>query len=496
MAADAKKGVKSIGMKDASLFRQQVYINGKWSDADSGETTDITNPSTGEVLGTVPNCGATEAKRAIEAANAAWPMWRSKTAKERAGIMRRWYELMMENQEDLARLMTAEQGKPLSESRGEIAYAASFIEWFGEEGKRLYGDTIPGHATDKRIVVIKQPIGVTVAITPWNFPAAMITRKAAPALAAGCPMVIKPAPDTPFSAFALCELAERAGVPAGILSTVTGDAVGIGSEFTGNPIVRKLSFTGSTGVGKLLMKQCSGTVKKLALELGGNAPFIVFDDADLEKAIPGAMASKFRNAGQTCVCANRIMVQSMVYDKFKQILADASTHIKVAGGFAVGVAIGTSFNDTAVNNISVSVEDAVSKGAKLLTGGHRHKLGGTFYEPTVLSGVTTDMLVAKEETFGPMAPVFKFETEEEAIEMANDTEFGLAAYFYSRDIGRIWRVAEGLEYGIVGINEGIISTEVAPFGGVKESGTGREGSKYGIEDYLELKYLCMGGIND
>ncbi|MED5483855.1 MAG: NAD-dependent succinate-semialdehyde dehydrogenase, partial [SAR324 cluster bacterium] len=351
-------------------------------------------------------------------------------------------------------------------------------------------------ATDKRIVVIKQPIGVTVAITPWNFPAAMITRKAAPALAAGCPMVIKPAPDTPFSAFALCELAERAGIPSGILSTVTGDAVGIGSEFTGNPIVRKLSFTGSTGVGKLLMKQCSGTVKKLALELGGNAPFIVFDDADLEKAIPGAMASKFRNAGQTCVCANRIMVQSKVYDKFTQMLADAAKHIKVADGFEEGAAQGPLINEAAVKKIESHVEDAVSKGAKLLTGGHRHKLGGTFYEPTVLSGVTTEMLVAKEETFGPMAPVFKFETEEEAIEMANDTEFGLAAYFYSRDIGRIWRVAEGLEYGIVGINEGIISTEVAPFGGVKESGTGREGSKYGIEDYLELKYLCMGGIND
>ncbi|MDP6308753.1 MAG: NAD-dependent succinate-semialdehyde dehydrogenase, partial [SAR324 cluster bacterium] len=348
MAVNAKKGVKSIGMKDASLFRQQVYINGKWSDADSGETTDITNPSTGEVLGTVPNCGAAEAKRAIESANAAWPIWRSKTAKERAGIMRRWYELMMENQEDLARLMTAEQGKPLSESRGEIAYAAGFIEWFGEEGKRLYGDTIPAHATDKRIVVIKQPIGVTVAITPWNFPAAMITRKAAPALAAGCPMVIKPAPDTPFSAFALCELAERAGVPAGILSTVTGDAVGIGSQFTGNPIVRKLSFTGSTGVGKLLMKQCSGTVKKLALELGGNAPFIVFNDADLEAALPGAMASKFRNAGQTCVCANRIMVQSKVYDKFTKMLADAAKHLKVADGFEEGADQGPLINEAAV----------------------------------------------------------------------------------------------------------------------------------------------------
>lgn len=496
MVSSSDKIAKSIGMKDASLFRQQVYINGKWSNSNSGQTTDVINPSSAKILGSVPNCGAEEAKLAIEAASSAWPMWRSKTAKERAKVMRRWYELMMENQEDLARLMTAEQGKPLSESRGEIAYAASFLEWFGEEGKRLYGDTMPAHASDKRIVVIKQPIGVTVAITPWNFPAAMITRKAGPALAAGCPMVIKPAPDTPFSAFALCELAERAGVPAGILSTVTGDAIEIGSEFTGNPIVRKLSFTGSTGVGKLLMKQCSGTVKKLALELGGNAPFIVFDDADLEAAVPGAIASKFRNAGQTCVCANRIMVQSKVYDKFTKMLTDATKKLIVADGFEEGATQGPLINESAVKKIESHVKDALQKGAKLHTGGKRHSLGGTFYEPTVLSNVTREMLVAKEETFGPMAPIFKFETEEEAIEMANDTEFGLAAYFYSRDVGRIWRVSERLEYGIVGINEGIISTEVAPFGGVKESGTGREGSKYGIEDYLELKYLCMGGIND
>jgi len=496
MSVSTSGTVKSLGMKDASLFRQQVYINGKWSDADSGESNQITNPSNGLVLGTVPNCGAAEAKRAIEAANNAWPKWRSKTSKERAVILRRWYELMMENQEDLARLMTAEQGKPLTESIGEIAYAASFVEWFGEEGKRLYGDTIPAHAPDKRIVVIKQPIGVTVAITPWNFPAAMITRKAAPALAAGCPMVIKPAPDTPFSAFALCELAERAGVPPGIISTITGDAVEIGGEFTSNPIVRKLTFTGSTGVGKLLMKQCSGTVKKLALELGGNAPFIVFDDADLEAAIPGALASKFRNAGQTCVCANRILVQSNVYDKFCGMLADAAKNIKVADGFEDGAQQGPLINEAAVEKVESHVKDALSKGAKLLAGGKKHQLGGTFYEPTVLSGVTKEMLVAKEETFGPMAPIFKFETEEEAIDLANDTEFGLAAYFYSRDIGRIWRVSEGLEYGIVGVNEGIISTEVAPFGGVKESGTGREGSKYGIEDYLEIKYLCMGGINN
>ena len=495
MSSYTEKTTKSIGIKDTALFRQKVYINGKWQDSISGKTTKITNPSTGEVLGTVPECGAVEAKIAIEAANDAWPAWRSKTAKERALILRCWFELMMENQEDLARLMTAEQGKPLSESRGEVAYAASFIEWFAEEGKRIYGDTIPTHGMDKRVLVLKQPIGVTVAITPWNFPAAMITRKAAPALAAGCPMVIKPAPDTPFSAFALCELAERAGVPAGILSTLTGDAASIGGEFTGNPIVRKLSFTGSTGVGKLLMKQCSGTVKKMALELGGNAPFIVFDDADLEAAIPGAMASKFRNAGQTCVCANRILVQSKVYEKFTEMLANAAKNLKVADGFEDGTDQGPLINEAAVIKIESHIKDAVSKGGKLLAGGRRHELGGTFFEPTVISDVTTDMLVAKEETFGPMAPVFKFETEEEAISMANDTEFGLAAYFYSRDIGRIWRVSEGLEYGIVGVNEGIISTEMAPFGGVKESGTGREGSKYGIEDYLELKYLCIGGVN-
>jgi len=496
MSVYAENTIETIGIKDAALFRQKVYINGKWEDSDNKETTEITNPSTGDILGTVPNCGAVEAKRAIEAANKAWPAWRSKTAKERAIILRRWFELMMENQDDLARLMTAEQGKPLKESMVEISYAASFIEWFAEEGKRVYGDVIPSHGFDKRIVVIKQPIGVTVAITPWNFPAAMITRKAAPALAAGCPMVIKPAPDTPFSAFALCELAERAGVPAGIISTITGDAIGIGKEFTDNPIVRKLTFTGSTGVGKLLMEQCAGTVKKMALELGGNAPFIVFDDADLEAALPGAMASKFRNAGQTCVCANRILVQSKVYEKFTEMLASAAKNLNVGDGFKEGTDQGPLINEAAVKKIESHIKDAVSKGAKLLTGGNRHELGGTFFEPTVLSGITTDMLVAKEETFGPMAPVFKFETEEEAISMANDTEFGLAAYFYSRDIGRIWRVSEGLEYGIVGVNEGIISSEVAPFGGVKESGSGREGSKYGIEDYLEIKYLCMGGIDN
>ncbi len=496
MPANTDEIIKSIGMRDPSLFKQQAFIDGKWVDADSGDRNEIKNPSTGEILGTVPNCGAAEAKRAVEAANAAWPAWRSKTAKERAVILRRWYELMLGNQDDLGRIMTAEQGKPLNEAIGEIGFAASFIDWFAEEGKRLYGDTIPTHAPDKRLVVIKQPIGVTTAITPWNFPSAMITRKAGPALAAGCPMVIKPAPETPFSALALCELAERAGVPAGIISVVTGDAIEIGGEFTRNPIVRKLSFTGSTNVGKLLMKQCSDTVKKVSLELGGNAPFIVFNDADLKAAISGAMVSKFRNTGQTCVCANRIMVQSGVYEKFTKMMTEATEQLKVADGFTEGVDQGPLINEAAVEKIENHVKDALAKGAKLLTGGHRHKLGGTFYEPTVLSDVTTDMLAAKEESFGPMAPIFKFETEEEVIAMANDTESGLAAYFYSRDIGRIWRVAEGLEYGLVGVNDGLISTEIAPFGGVKESGTGREGSKYGIDDYLELKYICMGGIND
>ena len=480
---------------DATLFRQQAYIDGAWTDADSGKTFAVSDPATAQVLGTVPDMGAAETRRAIDAANAAFPAWSGKLAKERAAILRRWFDLMMAHQEDLAHLMTAEQGKPLGEARGEVAYAASFVEWFAEEGKRIYGDTIPQHGADKRIIVLKQPIGVTAAITPWNFPLAMITRKAGPALAAGCTMVLKPAELTPYSALALAELAERAGVPKGVLNVLTGDAPAIGGELTANPIVRKLSFTGSTEVGKLLMRQCAGTVKKMALELGGNAPFIVFDDADLDAAIKGAMASKYRNAGQTCVCANRILVQDSVYDAFARKLADAVASLKVGNGFEAGTTIGPLIEPAAIEKIERHVADAVSKGAKLIQGGKRHALGGTFFEPTVLTDVTADMLVAREETFGPVAPLFRFKTEAEAIRMANDTEFGLAAYFYSRDVGRIFRVGEALEYGIVGINEGIISTEVAPFGGVKQSGLGREGSKYGIEDYVEIKYLCLGGID-
>ncbi|HZS83910.1 MAG TPA: NADP-dependent succinate-semialdehyde dehydrogenase [Stellaceae bacterium] len=482
-------------LRDPKLFRQQCYIDGQWVDADGGGTIPVENPANGERLGTVPKMGAEETRRAIEAADRAFPAWRAKTAKERANILRKWFNLMMENQEDLAQLMTAEQGKPLAESRGEIAYAGAFIEWFAEEGKRIYGDTIPAHAADKRIVVLKEPIGVCAAITPWNFPSAMITRKAGPALASGCTMVLKPATQTPFSALALCELAERAGVPKGVFSCVTGGAKEIGGELTSNPIVRKLTFTGSTEIGKLLMEQCAGTVKKTSMELGGNAPFIVFDDADLDMAVKGAIASKYRNAGQTCVCANRILVQDGVYDAFAKKLAEAAGAMKVGSGVEQGVVIGPLIDMRAVEKVEHHIADAVKKGAKVVIGGKRHALGGSFFEPTVLADVTTDMVVTREETFGPVAPLFRFKTEGEAIKMANDTEFGLAAYFYSRDIGRIWRVSEALEYGIVGVNEGIISTEVAPFGGVKESGIGREGSKYGIEDYLVVKYLCMGGID-
>ena len=481
-------------LKDKSLFRQQCYVDGKWVDADSRATISVNNPADNSTLGTVPKMGAAETRRAIEAADRALPAWRAKTAKERANILRKWFNLMMENQEDLAQLMTAEQGKPLTESRGEIAYSGSFIEWFAEEGKRIYGDTIPSHGVDKRIVVLKQPIGVCVAITPWNFPSAMLTRKAGPALAAGCTMVLKPASQTPYSALALCELAERAGVPKGVLSCVTGGATEIGAEMTSSPIVRKLSFTGSTEIGKVLMAQCAGTVKKLSLELGGNAPFIVFDDADLDQAVKGAIASKYRNAGQTCVCANRILVQDGVYDAFARKLADAVGAMKVGPGAETGTVIGPLIDMKAVEKVEDHIGDAVKKGAKVVVGGKRHKLGGSFFEPTVLTEVNTQMKVTREETFGPVAPLFRFSDDKQAIEMANDTVYGLAAYFYSRDIGRIWRAAEALEYGIVGINEGIISTEIAPFGGVKESGIGREGSKYGIEEYLEVKYLCMGGI--
>ncbi len=482
-------------LKDLSLFRQQCYIAGQWCDAADGATLPVNNPATGEMLGTVPKMGAAETRRAIEAAGEAFPAWRAKTAKERAGILRRWFELMMENQEDLAVLMTAEQGKPLAESTGEIAYAASFIEWFAEEGKRIYGDIIPAHLPDRRIIVLKEPIGVTVAITPWNFPAAMITRKVGPALAAGCPMVVKPASQTPYSALALAELAERAGVPAGVFGVITGASSAIGAEMTGNPIVRKLSFTGSTEIGKLLMKQCAGTVKKLSLELGGNAPFIVFDDADLDAAVDGAIVSKYRNTGQTCVCANRFLVQDGVYDAFMEKLATAVAKLRVGDGLKGEVEQGPLIDMAAVEKVEAHIADAVAKGARLVAGGGRHDLGGTFFEPTILADATPDMAVAREETFGPLAAVFRFETDEQAVQMANDTEFGLAAYFYGRDMGRVWRMAEALEYGIVGVNTGIVSTEVAPFGGVKESGIGREGSKYGIEDYLEIKYLCLAGMD-
>lgn len=484
-----------LNLKDPDLFRMQGFLGGKWVDADSGKTHDVTNPATGEVIGTIPDMGAAETRRAIEAARAAMPGWARKTAKERAEILRKWHDLMLENADDLARLMTIEMGKPLTEAKGEVTYAASFIEWFAEEGKRIYGDTIPEHQSDKRIVVIKQPIGVTAAITPWNFPIAMITRKAAPALAAGCPMVIKPSELTPYSAFALAVLAARAGVPAGILSVVTGDSSAIGGEMTANPTVAKLSFTGSTAVGRLLMEQSAPTVKKLSLELGGNAPFLVFDDANLEEAVEAAIASKYRNAGQTCVCANRIYVQAGIHDAFIAKLTERAKALKVGNGLEEGVAQGPLITEKAVQKVEAHIEDALSKGAKLLLGGKRHALGGTFFEPTVLSGATQGMRVAKEETFGPVASIFRFETEEEAISMANDTEFGLAAYLCARDIGRIWRVSEALEYGIVGINTGIISTEVAPFGGVKQSGIGREGSKYGIDDYLEIKYMCIGGLD-
>jgi len=483
-----------MDLKDTALFRQQAYIDGAWVDADTAKTFDVTNPANGDVLGVVPEMGRTETARAIAAAEVALPAWRAKTAKARAGILKKWFDLVMENQEDLARLMTAEQGKPLAEARGEVVYGASFIEWFAEEAKRLYGETVPTNAPDRRIQVIKQPIGVVASITPWNFPIAMITRKCAPAMAAGCTVVAKPAEDTPYSALALAELAERAGIPKGVFNVVTGVPAEIGGEITSNPIVRKVSFTGSTAVGKLLMKQCSDTVKKVSLELGGNAPFIVFDDADLDAAIAGVMASKYRNAGQTCVCANRIYVQEGVYDAFTHKMAAAVGELKVGSGFDDGISQGPLINEQAIAKVETLVADAVSKGAKIAVGGTRHELGGTFYTPTILTDVTNEMACASEEIFGPVAPLYRFKDEADVINQANDTPYGLAAYFYARDIGRVYRVAEALEYGIVGINEGIISTEVAPFGGVKESGLGREGGKYGIEEFVEVKYLCIGGI--
>ncbi|CDG85843.1 NAD-dependent succinate-semialdehyde dehydrogenase [Janthinobacterium agaricidamnosum] len=483
-----------LQLKDASLLRQQAYLNGAWVDADSGQTFDVSNPASGDIIGSVPLMGAAETRRAIEAANAAWPAWRKKTAKERGAVLRRWYELIVENSDDLALIMTTEQGKPLAEAKGEIQFGSAFIEWFAEEAKRIAGDTLQSPWPDRRIVVAKEPIGVCAAITPWNFPSAMITRKVGPALAAGCPMVLKPAEATPFSALALAVLAERAGVPAGVFSIVTGAPKDIGAEMTGNPIVRKLSFTGSTQVGRLLMQQSAPTVKKLSLELGGNAAFIVFDDADLDAAIEGVMASKYRNVGQTCICANRIYVQDGVYQAFAEKLVAAVATLKVGNGAEAGTTQGPLIDDKAVQKVESYVADALAKGGRLLAGGKRHALGHSFFEPTVIADMTHDMRVATEEIFGPLAALFRFQTDEEVVALANDTEFGLASYFYSRDIGRIWRVAEGLETGMVGVNTGLISNEIAPFGGVKQSGLGREGSKYGIDDYLVIKYICMGGI--
>jgi succinate-semialdehyde dehydrogenase/glutarate-semialdehyde dehydrogenase len=476
------------------FLRQQCYVKGEWIDADDGGTFEVTNPADGSVLGTVPRLGAEETRRAIDAAAAAMPAWRALTAKERAAILRRWHDLMIEHTEELALLMTLEQGKPLTESRGEIAYAASFIEWFAEEAKRVYGDVIPGHQPDKRIIVLKEPVGVVAAITPWNFPAAMITRKAGPALAAGCTFVIKPASATPYSALALGVLAEQAGIPAGVFNVITGSAGAIGGELTSNPTVRKITFTGSTEIGKQLLVEAAATVKKVSMELGGNAPFIVFDDADLDAAVEGAMLSKYRNSGQTCVCTNRIYVQADIYDVFVEKLSAAVAELKVGPGTEDGVQQGPLIDMAAVEKVEEHIADALDKGGRVITGGKRHVLGGSFFEPTVVADATSDMLAAREETFGPLAPVFKFETDEEAIRLANATEFGLAAYFYGRDINRVWRAAEGIESGMIGINTGLISTEVAPFGGVKESGIGREGSKYGIEEFLETKYLCFGGF--
>jgi succinate-semialdehyde dehydrogenase/glutarate-semialdehyde dehydrogenase len=484
----------TLVLKDPTLLKTKSYIAGEWQPADDDTTFEIKNPATGETIATVPRMGTIETRRAIDTANAAWPAWRATTAKQRATILRKWHDLMLENADDLAKILTTEQGKPLAEAKGEILYAASFLEWFAEEGKRVNGDTIPTPASDKRIVVTKEPIGVCAAITPWNFPAAMITRKVGPALAAGCPIIVKPAEATPLSALALAVLAERAGVPRGVFNVVTGEPKAIGAELTGNPIVRKLSFTGSTPVGRLLMAQCAPTVKKVSLELGGNAPFIVFDDADLDAAVAGAIASKYRNSGQTCVCTNRFYVHDKVYDAFADKLRVAVEQLKVGRGTDEGVTQGPLINEAAVLKVESHIEDALAKGARIVTGGKRHALGHGFFEPTVLADVTPVMKVARDETFGPLAPLFRFSSDEEVIRLANDTEFGLASYFYSRDIGRVWRVAEALEYGMVGINTGLISNEVAPFGGVKQSGLGREGSHYGIDDYVVIKYMCVGGI--
>jgi succinate-semialdehyde dehydrogenase/glutarate-semialdehyde dehydrogenase len=485
---------QSLPLKDRTLLRTQCHVDGRWLDADAGATMDVTNPATGRPIGTAPTFGAAETRRAIEAANRAWPAWRAKTAKERAAILRRWYELMLANLDDLALILTSEQGKPIAESRGEVTIGAAYVEWFAEEARRVYGDVIPTIANDRRLVVIKEPVGVCAAITPWNFPSSMITRKVSPALAAGCTVIIKPAEATPYSAFALAELAHRAGFPPGVLNVITGDAPAIGGEMCANPIVRKLSFTGSTEIGRLLMKQVAPTIKKISLELGGNAPFIVFDDADLDAAADGAMVSKYRNAGQTCVCANRMFVHDKVYDAFAAKLAERVKALKVGPGTEQGVTQGPLINDEALAKVESHVADATSHGAKVVTGGRRHALGGNFYEPTVLAEVTPSMRIFSEETFGPVAPLIRFRDDAEVVELANRTEFGLASYFYSRDIGRAWRVAEALEYGMVGINTGLITTEVAPFGGMKQSGLGREGSKYGIEEFVEVKYVCFGGV--
>jgi succinate-semialdehyde dehydrogenase/glutarate-semialdehyde dehydrogenase len=485
-----------LKLNNSSLLRNQSYVNGQWVNADDGATVEVVNPANGELVATIASLGADETRRAINAAEAAMPAWMTRSAKERANILRNWFNLIMDNQHDLATILTAEQGKPLGEAVGEIAYAASYIEWFAEEAKRIYGDVIPHPSNDRRLVVIKQPVGVVASITPWNFPAAMISRKAGPALAAGCAFVCKPATETPLTALALAVLAQEAGIPAGVFNVICGrDPCAIGGEMTANPSVRKLTFTGSTPVGKVLMKQCADTVKKTSMELGGNAPFIVFDDADLDAAVAGAMASKYRNAGQTCVCSNRILVQEGVYDAFAEKLASAVVELKLGNGVDKGVTMGPLINAAAARDVDEIVKEAVSKGAAVVTGGKLSNLGECFYEPTILTNVDVGMRVFREEIFGPVAPLFKFNTEEEAIAMANDTPFGLASYFYSRDIGRIWRVGEALEFGIVGINEGIISNEMAPFGGVKESGSGREGSKYGIDDYVEIKYLCIGGLD-
>lgn len=484
-----------LNLQDPKLLRQQCYLNGQWLDADSSQSISVQNPATGETVGQVPKMGAAEAERAVAAAARAFPAWKAKSAKERAAILRRWFDLIIAHQQDLAVILTSEQGKPLAEAKGEIAYGASYIEWYAEEAKRVYGDIVPGPAGDRRVLVTKEPIGVTAAITPWNFPSAMITRKAAPALAAGCTMVVRPASQTPLSALALAELAERAGIPPGVFSVITGGSSEIGAVLTGSDTVKKFSFTGSTEVGRKLIAQCAGTVKKVSMELGGNAPFIVFDDADLDAAVEGALISKYRNAGQTCVCANRIYVQDGVYDAFADKFAAAVATLKVGNGLEAGVSQGPLIDQNAVAKVEEHIADALAKGGKLIAGGKRHALGHTFFEPTLIADVTREMKVAREETFGPLAPLFRFKTEEEAIRLANDTEFGLASYFYARDVGRIFRVAEGLEYGMVAVNSGLLSNEAAPFGGVKQSGLGREGSKYGIEDYLEIKYVLLGGLD-